>query len=321
MRQASLIYNPRAGPIDLATQMTAVVDQFRSHGWQMLLRPTRHAGHAIDLAKEAAARGDGLVVAAGGDGTLGDVANGLVGTKTIMAPLPVGTANSFARELHMPLPSLWEQGKLMPAVETLLHGRVHRMDVGLTRSRSGARHWLLWAGAGADGYVVDKVEPRPPWSKKLGRFGYLVQGFMVAPQIPTIRTTLEVDGEIYSDKYQLVVISNCRLYAGGEICLSPQAKLDDGKFEIWMFEAGSIWELMPKLVLARMELHHDLPGIIGLHGREVIISTNPITPFQTDGEATGHAPFTSQVLPRALRILIPSTAPPDLFVESGESLS
>jgi YegS/Rv2252/BmrU family lipid kinase len=289
----------------------------------MTLRPTRFAGHAVQLAREAVKRGDELVVAAGGDGTLGEVANGLVGSETIMAPLPVGTANSFARELHMPRPSLWDRQRLLAAAEALLHGRVYGMDVGHTQMKSAAedgRYWLLWTGAGADGYLVDKVEPRPPWSKKLGRFGYLVQGFMVAPTIPTIHTTLEIDGQIFTDHYQLVVISNCRLYAGGEISLSPKAKLDDGLFEVWMFQAGSIWELMPKLMLARMELHHDLDGIIGVSGRRLHIKTEPVTPFQSDGEVAGFAPFSCRVCPQALRILIPETAPPDLFISPGVPL-
>jgi len=321
MRKASLIYNPRAGPINLVTPTTQVAELFRRHGWEMVLRPTQYAGHAMQLAREAVERGDKLVVAAGGDGTLGEAANGLVGSDTIMAPLPVGTANSFARELHMPLPTLWDRHRLMAAAEALLHGRVQRMDVGHTQTSQGGRYWLLWTGAGADGYLVDKVEPRPPWSKKLGRFGYLVQGFMVAPTIPTIYTTLTVDGRVYQDNYQLVVIANCRLYAGGEICLSPLAKLDDGRFEIWMFQAGSIWSLMPKLMLARMELHHKIEGISFTTGRSLQISTEPVTPFQTDGEAAGLAPFSCELYPRALRILIPETAPADLFVEGGRPLS
>ena len=74
-------------------------------GWDVQVKPTEHAGHATELAQAAADAQHGLVFAAGGDGTLNEVANGLVHSETVLAPLPVGTANSFAKELCLPRPN------------------------------------------------------------------------------------------------------------------------------------------------------------------------------------------------------------------------
>ena len=86
--------------------MALIADFWRSQDWQVDIKPTEAAGHATVLAREASIAGHHMVIAAGGDGTLGEVTNGLAGSPTIMAPLPAGTANSFAKELLMPRPGL-----------------------------------------------------------------------------------------------------------------------------------------------------------------------------------------------------------------------
>ena len=107
-----------------------MADFWRNRGWQIQVQPTKFKGHATELAKQAALAGCQLVLAAGGDGTLGEVANGLAGTDTMMAPLPVGTANSFAKELGIPLPGFLDKQRLLEAARVLANGRVYSMDLG-----------------------------------------------------------------------------------------------------------------------------------------------------------------------------------------------
>ncbi|HEX6385719.1 MAG TPA: diacylglycerol kinase family protein [Anaerolineae bacterium] len=302
--------------------MELVADIWRSRGWQVDIQPTRAPGHATELARQAADAGRTLVMAAGGDGTLGDVADGLVGTETIMAPLPVGTANSFGKELLMPRPTLLDKRhKLFQAASSLAAGRVHRVDLGFACDSQGrGRHWLLWAGAGADGFLVDELEPRPKWSKKLGSLGYFLQGLVVAPQFPHMMAHVSVDGRVFEDELLLVVISNCRLYAGGELVLSPQARMDDGLFEVWLFRGHGLSRILRYLVEARVGRHRSDPGVTLVHGRHITIQTDPVMPCQTDGERAGRTPLSCQIKPGALRLLVPETAPNDLFTEPGEAL-
>lgn len=90
-RVATLIYNPHAGPANRLAVLRQVADLWKQRGWLIHLRPTRGAGDAQTLAREAALAGQRVVVVAGGDGTLSEAANGLVGTDTILAALPTGT--------------------------------------------------------------------------------------------------------------------------------------------------------------------------------------------------------------------------------------
>jgi YegS/Rv2252/BmrU family lipid kinase len=322
MLKATLIYNPLAGPANLAAPIALVADYWRSLGWRVSVKPTQFAGHATILAQKAALAGHQLVLAGGGDGTLAEVANGLAGTETVLGLLPLGTGNSLAKELQIPRPRQWNQHKLLQAADALAAGRVQQIDLGMRMDKDGGngRYWVLWAGVGADGYLAHRLEPRPKWSKKLGVVGYALQGLAVIPGAPVFRASVEVDGRVYEDKYVLLVISNCRRYAGGELLLSPQAKLDDGQFEVWLFRGEHIARAFLYLPEILLERHLADGGLTLVNGRHVTIHTDAPIPAQTDGDRAGHSPLTVTIQPGALRLLVLDTAPADLFSRPGKSL-
>ena len=297
--------------------MALVADLWQARGWHVTIQPTQAPGHATELAQQAAAMGQQIVIAAGGDGTLGEVANGLAETETVMAPLPVGTANSFARELNMPLPLFRGKHQLLKAADLLLNGRIHHMDLGYTTNSAGdGRYWLLWSGAGADGYLVAHIEPRPKWSKKLGRLGYMLQGVALTMSYPSVKATVEIDGRTYDDHYLLALVSNCRLYAGGGLTISPQAKLDDGLFEVWLFQGQQILKMFQYGALMKVG-RREFAGMQMVHGRSITVNMDPSMPCQTDGELGGYTPITCTLKPGALRLLVPASAPQDLFQQPG----
>ena len=319
MPKTTLIYNPLAGPTNLASTIKLIADGWQARGWTTAIQATQSRGHATELARQAATAGDDLVFAVGGDGTLGEVANGLAGTQTTLAPLPAGTANSFAKELQMPIPNWLNHNKLLETADSLANGRIHHMDLGYTYHPGGdGRYWLLWAGTGADGYLVDQLEPRPKWSKALGLFGYFIQGLCVAPNFPTMQATVTVDGVAFEDYFTLILVSNCRRYAGGELLLSPQAQLDDGLFEVWLFQGQGPIQVISQLVRAKLGRLRDATMV---HGRYITIYTDPIFPCQTDGDKAGHTPLRCEIKPGALRLLVPDTAASDLFDKPGQPLA
>ncbi len=286
----------------------------------MTVCATKAAGHAAELAKMAAHDGCRLLLAAGGDGTLGEVANGLVGSETIMAPLPVGTANSFAKELGMPFPKFFQRHRLLQTADALAAGRVHRMDLGYSEDGAGnGRYWLLWAGTGVDGFLVHKIEPRPVWSKKMGPIGYVMQGLIAAPQFPVLRAKVNVDGRLFEDKYVLLLINNCRMY-GGEVMLNPEAVLDDGELELWMFKGRGVPRILRHMGTILRNRHFQDADAIMVRGKNITITTEPEMGCHTDGDRAGHTPLTCRVVPGALRLLVPNTADPSMFSQPGEAL-
>ncbi len=328
-RNATLIYNPHAGRYNLTEQMIIVADLWRSHGWQVDIQPTQAAGHATVLAGAAAENGRYLVIAAGGDGTLGEVVNGLAESETILAPLPVGTANSFAKELQMPCPRPFRHHYLRDATEALLAGRVQQVDLGYSENgKDGARaeqgcrgrYWLLWLGLGTDGFLVEHIEPRPKWSKRLGAFGYLIQILGLLPRIPTIQMTLSIDGRQFSDEIVLALVSNCRRYAGGEVVISPNAVMDDGLFELALFHGRGAVCALRHLMKLKLGRHVGADNVTMVNGRSITIQSTTAIPTQMDGESGAHTPLTCVIKPKALRLLVPNTAPPNLFSQPGAKI-
>lgn len=326
MKRATLIYNPRAGQLQGAAKAEPAAKVWRARGWKVTLQPTLHPGHATELARAAAATGVDVVLAAGGDGTLGQVADGLVGSDTLLAPLPMGTANALARELRLPRLQLLDPNAPVEAATALLDGRVQRVDLNYVQTRGWSGHALLWAGIGADGYLVEHLEPRPTWSKRLGPVGYSIQALTLLHRLPAMRAVVKVDNQMVEGDWLLIVISNSRLYAGGWLQLSSEAVFDDGVFEVWLFRAGQVSSRLvtPRVgLMARyltgvsLNLQTWDPGVLSLAGKRVVVDSPRRVPCQRDGETAGHTPLTAEIRPRSLRLLVPQAAPASLFSRPG----
>jgi diacylglycerol kinase family enzyme len=299
-----------------------VADLWRAGGWQVDVQPTQRPGHAVELARTAAAAGYQVVLAAGGDGTLGDVAHGLAGSATALAPLPVGTANSLARELLLPRPTLLDRNRLLQTAVQLLNGRLQHIDLGWVSQVGGenGRHWLLWVGVGADGHLVEQIEPRPQWSKKLGKLGYALQALGQVWRLPRQAMVVSIDGRSVSGRFLLVLLSNCRRYAGGELVMNRQAQLDDGTFDIWLLHGHGLARALRYLWRIRWQGEAKGEGVERLNGRCVTIHATPTAAIQTDGEPTGQTPIQCELRPNALWLLVPQTTPTDLFAHPGRPL-
>ncbi|MCO5183502.1 MAG: diacylglycerol kinase family lipid kinase [Anaerolineae bacterium] len=317
MQRATLIYNPLAGPLNCAEMMEDVARYWRSREWDVSVKATEYAGHATELARQAAAQGFQLVFAAGGDGTQGEVATGLAFTDTVMATIPIGTGNSLAKEMQMPRPSRRQPNRAIDAAEALYRGRVFSADLG---QNGDGRFWLLWGSVGIDSYLVDQIEPRSKRFKRLGAAGYVLKGAYSARQLPRWKLDVEVDGTRINGDFLFAIISNCRLFGGGVIELSPGALFDDGMFEVWLFPGKTRRDLMRNLWQVATGGHLEDEAVVMVHGRQVRMATDPAMPFQIDGDAGGETPFSAEIRPRALRMLIPDTAPASLFSKQGISV-
>ena len=144
-----IVFNPTAGR-RRAHLLWRVLDVMAANGVRLELAETRHAGHATELAREAAARGAGLVVAAGGDGTIAEVANGLNGSGCRLGVIPLGTANVLAHELGLPF-------KPRAVAAALAFGRTREVWPGIATGAAGSRLFVQMLGAGFDAQVVHRA--------------------------------------------------------------------------------------------------------------------------------------------------------------------
>jgi len=327
---ARIIYNLMAGPFDVEAEVAVVRRFWESRGWQVELCATQSPGHAATLARQAAEDGCHLVLAAGGDGTVGQVAQGLAGSETILAVAPIGTANAFAKLLNLiPLAQMSTGPDLEQICRRLLDGKVQAIDLGRAHApglpEEGYR-FISWAGTGLDGDIIDRMEPRPKWIKqvtgrRLGWLSYVIIGVPAAMRFPGIHAQIKVDNQSVSGTFVLVVIANSRLWGGGLVQLSPDACLDDGRLDIWLFRGRMFRETVEHALRLLTSRHMMSASTIHLRGRRVLIQTAKPAAVQLDGEPAGHAPLYAAIEAQSLRLLAPAGAPEDLFCRPGVPFS
>ena len=208
-----VIFNPIAGR-RRATALWRVLDLLVENGIKVEVAETKHAGHATALAREAAQAGRPMVVAAGGDGTIAEVANGLLGSDTALGIIPLGTANVLAKEYKLPTTP-------RGIANALAYKRTQLLWPGVVRLQGREHVFVQMVGLGFDGAVVHGLQPL--LKRAIGRGAYVWQSLWesVAYSFPRVR--LSVDGQDY--EAASVVVSKGRLY-GGPYLLAPERGAD-----------------------------------------------------------------------------------------------
>lgn len=268
-------------------------------GHEVTAVATERSGHATELARVAAASGAGLVIAAGGDGTVNEVMNGLVGTETPLAVLPAGTANVLAVEMRI-------HGGIRQAASRLHELVPRRIAAGVFRPEKGLpRYFLLMAGAGFDADIVRRV--RPAWKRRLGKGAYWLASLSrMGARLPQIEVSWK--GGLLRTGF--AVASRVRNY-GGDLEIARTVTLLDSDLEVTAFPGGTTWPYGLYMGAVVMGFHTRLPGVISMRGDA--LELRPVNGgriyVQLDGELAGQLPGRLSTEPAALTLLTPANLP------------
>ncbi len=306
--KALLIYNPTAGPWDMSRVLKRLAHQLERNRWSLSLAQTAQPGDATRIARQAAEQGMDVVLVAGGDGTINEAVNGLVGSEVILGIVPVGTGNILAHQLRMPTLSLTAPLQLPDVVSALESSRVQRVDVGIINER----HFICWAGVGLDAEVTAQMEPRPRYAKRLGTLPYIIAGFIVASDFRGVRTRINVEGHSFNARALMVLVSNIQLY-GSFFNIARYARMDDGLLDVFVFKGLGFSYALRHLMHLFSGRHLSDPKVVQVWGRNIQVRTSPAVAVHLDGDPFGETPVTIQLRARALRLLVPPQAPADLF--------
>jgi diacylglycerol kinase (ATP) len=251
------------------------------------VRPTEKPGDARRLAREAAEAGARAVVAAGGDGTINDVVNGLAGSGTALGILPVGTMNVFAAELGLP-------NDLNEAWEVIEAGYTRSIDL----AQANDHYFVQLAGIGFDAQVVERTS----WNfkKNFGPLSYLVSAAQIAAQKPP-RIVVEREGRISEGSF--VLIGNGRYY-GAPIKVFKDAKLDDGLLDIVILKNLGYLELARFLTGVFTGTHTESEDIEYFQAPVVSVRSEEDVPVEVDGELMGKLPVEFRIAPPKLRVVV-----------------
>jgi diacylglycerol kinase (ATP) len=273
-----VIFNPVAGR-RRAQSLWRVLDILSTSGLKIDVLETRFSGHAVSLARDAAATGARLIVAAGGDGTIAEVANGLTGSDAKLGVIPIGTANVLAHELALPF---------SPAsiAAALAFGRTRPLWPGVLEAEGGERLFVQMVGVGFDGYVVHGL---PLTMKRLlGRASYVLQTLRSSRTYPFSPVSLRIDG--VETQTTSVIVSKGKFY-GGPYKLARDACPGQPGFSVSLFDRGGPGASILTGAALPLGLLPTLSGIRQLRAQEIVFTGNSPIPAQADGEPAGHTPF------------------------------
>lgn len=292
-RRALVIANPRAG---VAARAALEAIQSAQGLWRGLeLAITESRGHARELAARAAANGCEIIIACGGDGTINEVAWGLLGTGATLGVLPAGSGNGLARTLGIPRHPI-------RALAVLARCVTRFMDVGMVNDKP----FLNVAGAGFDAAVGLAFDEHGRGGGRRGLFTYFRVGLKTALGYREVQASLSAGTETWQRPALLVAFANGRQYGGGAV-IAPRAQLDDGLLDVVAVEAASAPEMMwhaARMYLGQVE---GVRRYSHYPTSDAVLTTEVPVVFHRDGEPEAATQrLTIGVKPRALRVLVPS---------------
>jgi diacylglycerol kinase (ATP) len=295
VKKGLLIYNPTAGQRDRRAEMSALIDDMRAQGLELVNAPTEGPRHATEIVRTFLARGVDLVVACGGDGTISEVACGLAGSSVPLAVLPGGTSNVLVRELLIPL-------DLRQASRLLLEGVPRRLRLLLANDRP----FLLWAGVGLDARIMGNTNAT--LKRRLGRSGIFLTVAREFFRYEFPRLEITIDGARHEATF--AVISHVRRYAGDWI-IAPQASPDSDEVDVLLFEGRARWRffwLFRQMQLGRSgHIQRGLARVV--RGRIVSARSLESYPVEVhvDGDRIMETPVTCRASEETVQVLVPRT--------------
>ncbi len=287
-----VIANPIAGRGRLKRELPRLERLLETRVGDCELLLTEGPGHAEKLAREAAARGLERVAVAGGDGTVGEVLNGLAGTSTALGIIPAGTGNDLARNLGIP-------GPLEEAVACLANPRRRRIDLG----QEGDRHFGVIVGVGFAADVMRRTNlRRGPAKGSSAIFLSILQTVAELRPVP-VRLFLD-DREPIETAITALFVMNTRTTGGG-LMLCPEAVPDDGLLDICLMGDIGRLDFLATLPKAYSGKHVGHPKVGLFRARSVRLEASRPLVKMFDGDLFGDAPLNARIHPAALDVLVP----------------
>jgi len=297
-KRAAIIYNPVARKLSRSQHLLQrTIEALKCQGVEASLVGTTGPGSAASQVKRQIEAGCDLILAAGGDGTINEVAAGMLHTGVPLAIIPGGTANVLARETRIPIDMLASVRDLSKMVPT-------RVAVGMLRMGSfEQRSFLCMAGAGLDAEIVTHINL--DLKAALGKLAYYVGGFAQVFR-PLTEFEVTVDGKTYEASFAL--ISRVRNY-GGDLEIARGASLLRNEFQVVLFRGKHSLRYLPYLAAVGLRFAERMSGCTFVYGRTVTCMDPGGDGIfaQVDGELAGKLPISAEIVPDALTLLLPAS--------------
>ncbi|HEX6541464.1 MAG TPA: diacylglycerol kinase family protein [Ktedonobacterales bacterium] len=309
--RACLIMNPKSGRggVDLSEALTVL----QANGWDVTVRQKLKGGMAEKLARDAAKQGYNVVVDCGGDGTLSEIVNGVIGTDVAVGTLPGGTANVWAHEMGI-------SRQLRRAAMQLVTATRRRVDVGhVDVNGKHGTYFLMMAGIGIDAAVMDHVNKK--LKNRIGKLAIGLAAMEALPEVMTAPVRVDLDGAHWQGKVAQIVVGNTRRYAG-ITSMTPDAYANDGQLDACLISATTPLAGIRQLASLALRGRANTATAEVYRAATIVVRSPVVFPLETDGgvidlDKDDLTPdgvvYTFRPVAQGISVLVPRTYPGDLF--------
>lgn len=306
-----IIVNPKSADGNTGKKWIAIASDFATHFGAFNVAFTEYKGHAIELAKKAAIEGHKLIIACGGDGTINEVANGILqsGVDAELGIIPRGTGGDFRRTLEIPT-------RTADAARALKNGRTETIDIGRVTfigsdDKEESRYFIGVSSFGLAGDVIEraKKEDENFLEKALPtKAVYAIAAFQSKLAVPNKNVFVQID-----DKEELCLtvanlcVANAR-YFGGGMFIAPDAKLNDGKFDVVSVGDLSTTQVLLNSYKLFLGSHLSIEQVNHTLAKRVTakpVNNCDVIKLEIDGELPGKLPASFEIVSKALRVRLP----------------
>ncbi len=290
-----VIANPRAGHGRGERSIRRLRDAIRRRGYDCTVVPTEYPGHATELARRAAEAGEPRVIVMGGDGSISEVVNGLIGSDTELGIIPMGTGNDVARSLGIP------RGRLEAALDLAVQGEARPIDVGRERDR----HFISVLGVGFPAIVAEQANA---FTRLHGSAAFFVAVYKGLHRLRPVPLKIRLDDRTLEMECVAVMIQNTA-YTGGGLKMAPGARVDDGMLDVVVVADIARSGLMvhfPKVYAGR---HLEHPAFSAHTARSISVECAEPLDKMFDGDLCGTTPLEAEVVAGAIRVATPAEGP------------
>ncbi|KIL47027.1 diacylglycerol kinase [Jeotgalibacillus campisalis] len=293
MKRARIIYNPTSGRELFKRHLPEVLMKLEQAGYETSCHATIAEGDATHAAETAVKRGYDLVIAAGGDGTLNEVVNGIAEkpNRPKLGLIPMGTTNDFARALHIPR-------DIEKAVDIILKGDTIPVDLG----RMNNRYFINIAGGGRITELTYEVPSK--LKTMLGQLAYYLKGIEMLPSFKPSDVRIEYDGKVFEGEVMIFLVGLTNSVGGFEK-LAPDSSINDGLFTLLFLKKTNLAETIRIISLALRGEHLNDPHLVYVKANHIKVTAKEKVQLNLDGEFGGLLPAEFQNLYRHLTVFAP----------------
>jgi diacylglycerol kinase (ATP) len=294
-KRARLIYNPSSGREEMKKRLPDILQRLERGGLETSTHATIGEGDATLAAADAVERGFDVIIAAGGDGTLNEVVNGMAekSHRPLLGILPLGTTNDFARALA--IPRKWEA-----ACDIIIGQYSRSIDVG----KVNQKYFINIAGGGSMTELTYEVPSK--MKTMIGQLAYYMKGLEKLPRLRPIELYIKSPEMELHENVMLFIIANSNSVGGFEK-LAPDASLDDGLFDVFILKRCNLVEFIRVVSAALRGEHLNDPNMIYFKTNSIQVTSPDYVQINLDGEFGGTLPSMFSLLPSHINIIVDAT--------------